>query len=93
MKIKKNKIKIIIFINFLLISTVYSPFIQTEVFPNNNTIAGDLESDLVNPILDETTIVKKFDVDENVPSSSSSLTSIGGPESVIGIDGRVRITP
>jgi V8-like Glu-specific endopeptidase len=93
MKINKNKVKIVIFINFLLISAVYSPFIQTEVFPNNNTIVGDLESGLVNPSLDETTIVKKFDVNENIPSSPNISDLGDGPKSIIGTDGRVRITP
>ncbi len=93
MKINKNKVKIVIFINFLLISAVYSPFIQTEVFPNNNTIVGDLESGLVNPSLDETTIVKKFDVNENIPSNPNISDLGDGPESIIGTDGRVRITP
>jgi V8-like Glu-specific endopeptidase len=93
MKINKIKVKIVIFISFLLISTVYSPFIQAEVFPNNNTIAGDLKSDLVNPRLDETTIVKKFNVDEIYPISSDTSDLPGGPETVIDVDGRLRITP
>jgi len=93
MKINKNKVKIVIFISFLLISTVYSPFIQSEAFPNNNNIAGDLESDLVDPSSDENTIVKKFDVSENVPSSSNTQDSSDVSETIIGTDGRVRITP
>ena len=93
MIINKIKVRIVIFISFLLISSVYSPFIQTEVFPNNNTFAGDLKSDLVNPSLDETTIVKKFNLDENYPISSNTSDLTGGPESIIDIDGRVRITP
>ena len=93
MKIKKNKIKIVIFINFLLISTVCSPFIQIEAFQNNDTIASNSKPDIIDPSLEEITLVKKFDVKENVLRSSESLSLGGGPASIIDTDGRVRITP
>jgi len=93
MKINKIKVKIVILIQFLLIFSLYSPFFQIEVFPNNNAIGNDPISDLVDPSLDEITMMKTFDLSKTIPSHSDGLSLSGEPETIIGTDDRVRITP